>query len=56
MVDITRLLEALKDSGNSGAVNAYRLGNFLLALSLSLAINNARYFEWSSIGHYGKNV
>jgi hypothetical protein len=56
MVDITRLLEAFKSSGDGGVVNAYGLGNFFLALSLSLAINNARYFGWSSIGHYGKNV
>jgi hypothetical protein len=56
MVDITRLLEAFKNSGDGGAVNAYGLGNFFLALSLSPAIDNARYFGWSSIGHYGKNV
>jgi hypothetical protein len=56
MVDVTRLLEVFKDSGDGGAVNAYRLGNFFLALSLSLAIDNARYFGWSGVGHYGKNV
>jgi hypothetical protein len=56
MVDITRLLEAFKDSGDDGIVNAYGLGNFFLALSLSLVIDNVRYFGWSSVGHYGKNV
>jgi hypothetical protein len=56
MVNITRLLEVFKDSGDSGVVNAYRLGNFFLALSLSSVINNVRYFEWSSVGHYRKNV
>jgi hypothetical protein len=56
MVDVTRLLEAFKDSEDGSAMNTYGLGNFFLALSLSLVIDNARYFGWSSVGHYGKNV
>jgi len=36
--------EAFKDSGDCSAVNAYGLGNFIVALALPLAINNAGYF------------
>ena len=51
MVVVATLVKAFKDSRDCGAVNAYRLGNFVMALALPLSINDVRHFCWRCVDH-----
>ena len=51
MIVVATLVKAFKDLRDYGMINAYRLGNFVVALALALLINNAGHFCWGCVNH-----
>jgi hypothetical protein len=44
MIVVATLVEPFKNPGDGCAVNAYGIGNFIMALALPSTINNSGYF------------
>jgi hypothetical protein len=51
MIVVATLFKPFEDPGNSGVMNAYRLGNFIMALALPLTIDNLGHFYWKCVDH-----
>ena len=51
MIIVITLLEPFKNAGDCCAMNAYGIGNFIMALALPSAINNSGYFCWGCVDH-----
>jgi hypothetical protein len=51
MIVVATLFKPFEDLGNSGVMNAYRLGNFIMALALPLTIDNLGHFYQRCVDH-----